>query len=349
MVLAALTFVAWPLFKTSRNASDSSRHLALIVVAVLIPLIAVILYSKLGRFRWQEELAASAAQTNPNAPEVQQMVAKLEKRLAEKPNDLDGWLMLGRSYLALEKMPAALVAYQKAYALDKENIEATMGLGEAMIMTDERAIAGEAGRLFEVVLTKEPNNPKALWYGAIGALTTGNLPTAQDRLQRMLALGPPANIRSIIERQLQDIQQQLGVTEAPVSSSAQSKITTESQRAVNVQVSIKPELEKTLDKKTPLFILVRDPAAPGPPFAAVRRAVGDLPLSVSISDRDAMMQGRGISNVESAQVVARVSKSGAPQAQPGDLYGEAQIKFDGNKAVNIKIVIDQVVGNAANR
>lgn len=349
MVLAALTFIAWPLLKTARGVSGNSRHLALITVAVVIPVVAAMLYGKLGRFHWQEELAASAVQANPNGPEVQQMVAKLEKRLAEKPNDLDGWLMLGRSYLALEKMPAALAAYQKAYDLDKENVEATMGLGEAMIMTDERAIAGEAGRLFEVVLKKEPNNPKALWYGAIGALTTGNLPTAQDRLQRMLALGPPANIRSIIERQLQDIQQQLGVAQAPTTAPAQSKAAAQSQRAVNVQVSIKPELEKTLDKKTPLFILVRDPVAPGPPFAAVRRAVGDLPLAVSISDSDAMMQGRGISNVESAQVVARVSKSGAPQAQPGDLYGEAQVKFDGNKTISVKIIIDQVVGNTANR
>jgi cytochrome c-type biogenesis protein CcmH len=128
----------------------------------------------------------------------------------------------------------------------------------------------------------------------------------------------------------------------------------QSQHVLKVQVTLAPELQtpelqKGLDQKTPLFILARDPAAPGPPLAAVRRAVGDLPLAVSITDNDAMMKGRGIGSVARVQVVARISKSGTPQAQPGDLYGDALVEFVGDKPANVKIVIDRTVGSAAGK
>jgi cytochrome c-type biogenesis protein CcmH len=353
MVLAALAFIAWPLIKAARvnppQPAVRRSYAALIVVVIVIPIAAATFYTKLGRWNWQEELAASSRSQSASTPEVEAMIAKVEQRLRDSPNDIDGWLMLGRSYMALEKSAPALGAYQKAYDLDKNNVEAAMGLGEAMIVVDERAITGKAGELFEAVLVREPNNPKALWYGAVGALSANNLPRAHERLQRMLALGPPENIRAIIERQLQDIQQQMASTGQgqPKASTPVTPGTTQSQRAIAVQVSIAPKLAANLDQKTPLFVLARDPTVPGPPLAAVRRAVGDLPVSVTITDKDAMMSGRGISNVSRVQVVARISKSGTPQAQAGDLYGEALVDLAGDKPVNVRIVIDRVVDNAS--
>jgi cytochrome c-type biogenesis protein CcmH len=360
MVLLAVAFIAWPLIRSrSEQTPPRSRYLALVVVAILIPATAATFYVQLGRWNWQQELATARGTNqlqNPNTAEIEAMVAKLEQRLRDSPTDVDGWLMLGRSYMELNKTSLALNAYQKAYDLDQNNVDAAMGLGEAMIVADERAIAGTAGQLFEAVLARQPDNPKALWYGAVGALASGNLPRAHERLQHMLALGPPENIRVIIERQLQDIQQQMsaagqaaGQPKPNAAPAVAPNTAPQPQRALAVQVSIAPALNKNLDKKTPLFVLVRDPAAPGPPLAAVRRAVGDLPLAVNITDNDAMLQGRGIGSVARVQVVARISKSGTPQAQPGDLYGEALVELASNNPVNVKIVIDRVVENAGGK
>jgi cytochrome c-type biogenesis protein CcmH len=167
-----------------------------------------------------------------------------------------------------------------------------------------------------------------------------------------LTLGPPENIRSIIERQLQDIQQQMAAAGPsavnPMPLPAPTKAA-QSPRALAVQVSIDPNLAKALDQKTPLFVLARNPGAAGPPLAAVRRAVGDLPLSVTITDGDAMIQGRGISGLAQVQVVARISKSGTPQAQPGDLYGEALVALVDEKPASVKIVINRVVETAGGK
>jgi cytochrome c-type biogenesis protein CcmH len=359
MVAVALAFIAWPLLKSKKNADGPRQRgvVALIVLAIAIPASAALLYIKVGRLHWQQEIADAATNPTVAAPDVLAMIAKLEQRLHDAPNDIDGWIMLGRSYAALEKPTQALTAYQKAYDLSSgNNIDAAMGLGEAMIVVDERSIAGKAGELFELVLAREPNNPKALWYGAIGALTRGNLPMAHQRFQHMLTLNPPQEVRTIIERQLQDIEQQLSASGQSLSkppnntpAPAAREKTQQSDRAITVHVSIAPELTKGLDKKTPLFVLARDPNAPGPPLAAVRRAVGDLPLTVTITDSDAMMAGRGISSVPRVQVVARISKTGTPQAQTGDLFGDAAVDFAAKPAAEIKILIDRAVAAAGGK
>jgi cytochrome c-type biogenesis protein CcmH len=368
MIVVALAFIAWPLLRSHKlEAADSAPqkgYLAIIVLAVAIPAFAALLYTKTGRMNWQQEIANAASDQAVSGPEVLAMVAKLERHLRDTPNDIDGWLMLGRSYAALEKSEQALAAYQKAYDLSGgTNVDAAMGLGEAMIMVDERALVGKAGELFEFVLTKEPSNPKALWYGAVSALNSGNLPLAHERLQRMMALDPPTQVRSIIERQLQDIEQQLKESgqsmpkvaansvpkAAPNSSPNSPQAKPQSNRAITVHVSLSSKLAKDLDKKTPLFVLARDPNAPGPPLAAVRRSVGDLPLTVTITDNDAMMAGRGISSVPRVQVVARVSKSGTPQAQPGDMFGDVAVDLSVTPAAETQIVIDRMVEGAAGK
>ena len=58
--------------------------------------------------------------------------------------------------------------------------------------------------------TKAPNHPKALWYGSIAALQAGDLRRGRDRLQLLLAQNPPEELRSVLERQIQDLNQQLG-------------------------------------------------------------------------------------------------------------------------------------------
>jgi cytochrome c-type biogenesis protein CcmH len=215
-----------------------------------------------------------------------------------------------------------------------EDVDATLTLAEALIQQDERSITGKAGQLFEQALARAPDNPKALWYGAISALSAGQLPAARERLQKILAQGPPDNIRTIIERQIQDIGQQLG---------EKARVSANNTKAIDVQVDIKPELLKGVDPKTALFILARDPEKGGPPLAVTRRVVGDLPARVTLSDSDAMMPGREISSAPRVEIVARISKSGTPQAQAGDIEGVATVEVPTTKSVTVNILIDRTV------
>ena len=151
-----------------------------------------------------------------------------------------------------------------------------IGLGEALAMTDEASLAGKAGRLFDAALERAPNHPKALWYGSIAALQAGDLRKGRDRLQLLLAQNPPPQLRSVLERQIQDLDQQLneaGQGGAPAATAGSEGATAAAHRSIRVAVSIAPSIREQLKGgPLPLFILARDPSAGGPPLAVQRHS-----------------------------------------------------------------------------
>ena len=100
-------------------------------------------------------------------PNPLEMVAKLEARLKENPDDLQGQIMAGRSYQALDRLPEAKKAWEKVLELDPKQNEAHYNLGVAMIETrkfDDPELFKEALTHFDVVLKDLPNQPAVNWY-----------------------------------------------------------------------------------------------------------------------------------------------------------------------------------------
>jgi cytochrome c-type biogenesis protein CcmH len=296
------------------------------------------------------------------------MVQQLERKLQSDPNDVEGWLMLGRSYTQLGRFARAADAYQQAYDLTKgNNVQAITGLGEALALTDEASLAGRAGQLFDAALSKEPNDPKALWYGGMAALQTGNLRVGRDRLQLLLqADNIPEQMRGILQGKVDEINGELGesgsalptpaagpapasVGSAPTGVPGGATATTQAepaasgqQRSIKVAIKLAPDIQQQLSAPVPLFVLARDPAAGGPPLAVQRHASTQLPLTVTLTEGDAMIPARTIASVPRVQIVARLSRSGAPQARSGDFFGEATYEF-GKSSGTVQITIDQRV------
>jgi cytochrome c-type biogenesis protein CcmH len=341
MVAAALLWLLLPLWQ-ARDAdvkapSPVERRTSTIVIALSIPLLAIALYGSLSNWDWNATQNSVAQKQD-----MDEALRKLEARLAENPSDVNGWLLLGRSYMAIGRSARATDAFQQAYDLSKgENVEAVLGLAEALFLTDQTTLSGRAGQLFESALAKAPNHPKALWYGSIAALQAGDLVKGRDRLKLLLAQNPPAELRPILERQIEDLNQQLGQTGEGASSAASASPDSTASKTIAVSVSIAPEIQRQLTSPVPLFVLARDPSG-GPPLAVQRHTSDSAPLRVELSERDAMMPSRTISSVPRVQIVARLSRSGTPQAQSGDFFGEADYEF-GKDSGTLNIMIDRTV------
>jgi cytochrome c-type biogenesis protein CcmH len=343
MLAAALLWLVIPLWRKSDNEGESidasERGIATAVVSVLVPAVAIAMYALLSNWDWDasEQEVAQSEQTDS-------LLAQLEERLKENPQDLNGWLLLGRAQAGMGRYPQAVDAYQHAYDLSKgENLDAIIGLGEAMFLSDQNTLAGRAGQFFEAALAKAPNNAKALWYGSVAALQAGDLRLGRDRLQGLLAQNPPPELQTILQRQIDDLNEQLG--EAGEGGAAAAGPVVESSasvsRTIDIAVSISPEIKAKIGSDVPLFVLARDPAG-GPPLAVQKHTAAALPLSITLSERDAMMATRTIASVPKVQVVARLSQSGSPQAQSGDFFGEAAFEF-GKDTGRLNIIIDRTV------
>jgi cytochrome c-type biogenesis protein CcmH len=333
LTTVTIALIVWPLLRTGVQRSSQ----AAVLVAVLIPGLVWLIYPKVSSHDWEvpsERIAAPAG----GAAALDNAIASLEKKLAENPADEQGWVLLGSSYLAMDRPGDAISAYQRAIDLSKgNNLAARLGAAEAAITANPEALSGPAGQEIEAVLAQDLRNPKALWYGGILALSRGDTASARARWEALLGLDPPQEVQQIIAAQLAQLDP--GRT-APQPADAGPTTAT----GIDIRVSLADSLRNRISPSAPLFIFVRDSAQPGPPLAVVRRMASEMPLTLRISDADLMLpDGPGLSALESAALVARVANSGNPVAQPGDLYGEATWSgLDGaEKAISIRI--DQIV------
>jgi len=303
---------------------------------VLILAAAAALYPLWSNWHWHD-----SAQNPAAGPDVAAMVAKLETHLREDPNDVTGWLMLGRSYVALERMDDAIVAYDHAHRLDAGNAEAALGLGEAMSLRAGGNITPEAAKLFEQALSIEPGNPKALLYGGFAAAARGDVAAARNRWLALKEMHPPAQIEQLLDARIAE----LGAAEAgntpvgnaPVGNAPEQA---ESDADVSVNIRIAPAIKARLTREAPLFVFAREPGGKGPPLAAKRLTSAAIGTQIHLSAADSMLPGRVLTKGRRVSITARVSFSGQPLPAAGDLYGE--LTYDVGQDGTRDLLIDRV-------
>ena len=318
MMLAAAIVVVCPLIQHEKRVSLLSISAVVVVLAL-----SAGLYAAIGTP--QEESAGSELAS------IEEMVAGLDQRLRDNPDDLAGWKMLGRTYFQLRVYDKAIQAYERAVQLESpSNGQTLVDLGEAIWMQDPTTLTGRAGELFENAIATSPNNAKALFYSGLVAAERGERFLAADRWETLLALSPPEGIQEILQQRIAELRgEEMPVQEPPAGP------------IVSAAIELAPAAEKAVDPNATVFIIARDPAQPSPPVAALRRRVNELPVVVPLSDSDAMVPGRLLSGFPELEIIARVSASGQPVAQPGDWFGEEIVRPA--ESGNISIVIDREV------
>ena len=110
---------------------------------------------------------------------------------------------------------------------------------------------------------------------------------------------------------------------APVAATMQPRLELTLTGAARRTIAIEVTLAEELDAIVPIFVIARDPSAPAAPVAVRRLFAGDLPARIELSDADAMLPSRRLSDLKVAQVLARASIGGTPSAQSGDLESAA--------------------------
>jgi len=314
---------------------DQGARVTAAVSTLLLAATAVALYVWSSQWTWPQE------DTSADSPAA--MVSRLAKRLESEPNDVQGWLMLGRSYTALGQLPLAQRAYQRADRLESgRNVEALIGLAEAMVMQANGSVDPRAARLFEQALTLEPNSEKALFYSAVAAQRRGDTPLAISRFEKMLQMGPPENIRNILQEQVAQLRASVaagatGAAAAAPATGAQSATSTSETPRVIVAVSIKPALAREIAPSSTVFVFVRAPGKPGPPLA-VKRLPATLPVSVELTAADSMVPGLSFAPNDTVEVSAKISADGSATPKSGDLIGS--VRYIVGRDFKKSIVID---------
>jgi cytochrome c-type biogenesis protein CcmH len=320
---------------------------AAFALAVLIPVAAALLYLWIG-----SPDALSPQDAVPGHPEltmeqIEGLVARLEARLREQPEDAEGWALLARSNLVLQRFPEAVKAYARATALVKDNASLYADYADAVAMTQGRRLQGEPERLVAQALKIDPDHVKALALAGTVAFEKKDFSGAIAYWERILKVAPPdSGIVASVRDSIAEARALGGGAAKPSVDAAKPSVTREpaaAPAAANVSgtVRLAPELAGKAAPTDVVFIFARAVSGPRMPLAVLRKQVRDLPVEFRLDDSMAMASTAKLSDQEKVVIGARISKGGGPVGQPGDLEGfSAPVKVGGG---GVAVVIDSEV------
>ncbi len=186
--------------------SSGSGRPTLVVIAVAVPVLAIAMYMLLGTPAMVEfDPSQQVAQQGKEMPSVEEMLASIKQRLKEKPNDTEGWFLLGRTYMVLEQHADAAKAFEQLLKLSGEESTVMLALADAVTMVQGGSMQGRPAELINKSLKLAPESQTALWMGGLMESQKGNFAQAityWKRLESMLGDEPEAlqRVHSMISK-----------------------------------------------------------------------------------------------------------------------------------------------------
>lgn len=202
---------------SATTTAQPSGRLAVIAAIVLLPLLTLGVYDRIGAPSLPDLPLTARAPTDDPMPQIRQMVAGLEQRLAAAPDDVEGWLMLGRSRAVLGEDAGSVAAYRRSLELAANDPRAVGGLAEALIGTARGVVTPEAQQRLRQLRSLTPDDLRADLYLGQAAAQGGDWQEALDRwrtvLERTTADTP---WRPSLENEVRRVAAELKVDPAPI-------------------------------------------------------------------------------------------------------------------------------------
>lgn len=348
---------------TATTESRRPAMLASLLVALLLPAAAIVLYQLKGEPAALDPAnlvagansASSGSDPATQGIEMDQAIAGLVAKLEANPDNAEGWALLGRAYQAMEKFADSRDALKRAHELEPNNPDLTIEYAQALALSGEgRRISGESRQLIEGVLAADPDHQRALWLIGISDYQAADYDAAIAAWNRLLpALPPESDIARSVRAQIADAQQ-LGGTN-PASGASPAKAAVEATTApasgvsaaaagprLTIEVSLDDSLKGKLESGSTLFVFARAENGPPMPLAIQRLSASSLPATITLDDSMGMIPSMKLSMFPSVVVGARISASGNAIAQAGDLQVLAE-GVDVNRKEPLTLVINSVV------
>lgn len=144
-----------------------------IALLLLLPIVALLGYGILGNPKALDPMQTVAApQMTPE--KINEMVAKLAEKMKANPEDIQGWLMLARSYKSLGRFEEAVQAYAKAEKAVYEDPDLLANYAEAVAMANGKGLTGKPAELVERALKIDPKHGHSLFLAGAAAMEAGD-------------------------------------------------------------------------------------------------------------------------------------------------------------------------------
>jgi len=328
--------------KVSERSSVTQKRSNLgmvVLLTIALPLSAILLYQQFTTYIANDEYneqqkLAQQAQT------IQQSIEALEQRLQDKPDDLEGWKILGQSYVVMQQFDKAVGAYSQAAALsDYSDPDLLVLLAETSSFANDGVFGTIENALLEQALAVNPKHERALWYAGYAAYSEDDYQAAVAYWQTLLSLVPADrnDVRDSLNKFVADAREKAGLEAAPAEQAALARV-------LYVQVTVAQELAKNYQDSDTVFIYARAKNGPKMPLSLVRVPLSALPIKVELTEATSMLPNMNLRSFEQVEVLARISPSGQAISQAGDLISAVvSVDFSQDSEHELEVSIQRVV------
>jgi len=298
----------------------------------------------------------------------------LAARLAQKPDDVQGWTLLGRAYQATDRASESLDAWRHAHALAPDDPAIGVEYAQALALAaPDHRIDGEAREVLEAIAKKDATNQRALWLLGIADYQARKYESAIARWNTLLPLlDAKSDVAASVRRQIAEAAalrdgKSAGEAQA-IAAKAEPARTDEGANPATaatppaaagagtpdvgmptagtprlaVSVSLDPRLAASADPDATLFVFARAAKGPPMPLAIRRLKASQLPITITLDDSMGMLPTMKLSMFPQVVVGARISRSGNALPQSGDLQA-LSAPVDVHRKDPVALTIDQQV------
>ncbi|MDN3557543.1 c-type cytochrome biogenesis protein CcmI [Halomonas maura] len=286
----------------------------------------------LALYRVQQQVAEDPEASLP------MLVQRLEEQAARQPDNPNVWRALFPLYRDSGRVAEADAALARLLELEGRRPWLLAELAQLRYFAADRELTEGVQALVDESLAADPGQPTVLGMLGIEAFENGDYQAAIDRWRRAIAgMDDPASAEAL-RQGIRVAQQRLGQPGEAAGPAGDAG------PGIRVRVSLAPELADRVADDTAVFVVARDLAGELPPLAVARTTVGELPLTLTLDDGDAMAPMARLSQVERARLVVRVSESGQAGPRPGDLFGRHDaVAVGATDGEPVEVVVDGVV------
>jgi cytochrome c-type biogenesis protein CcmH len=305
--------------QADENQAPRKSGWLLPVSLLLLPIFCLASYHYLGAAADEKILKMLEQNTqlsvdDPQAQFKQQaLFSAIEKRAAQRPDNIYYWILLAKRAVQQNDLSSAQFHYAQAIKASPEDSYLLAQYAEITFMLADSQFTDEVNRTMDKAFAIDSSNPTVLGLKGIQAFETEQWQLAITYWQeasRQMEQGSPT--ATALKAGIARAQKRLGI---------------EPQEQLSPQVEITVSIDKSIqfDPNQTVFVaLVAISGAPMP-LAAKKLRAGDLPITITLSNADAVMDGYNLSSVNKVKAVARLSQSGSATPQIGDW--EADIQF----------------------
>jgi cytochrome c-type biogenesis protein CcmI len=268
------------------------------------------------------------------AKDLEDFALGLRSKLSENPDDATGWMLLGRVFSSVNRFDSAIQAFNKSLQISPNSTATLISYSQALMMQGQESSIQQAKLVLQNLLRLEPDNSNAMGMLAVVAAKLGDKQLAIQNWQSLKSFVDESdpNYRLINQR----------IAELGMEENSQILPQESAPTVITINIDLDGMLEGKLPENGYLFVFAQDASgAVRMPAAVVKSQLSELPISIELSDANAMMPTYKLSQLTEARLVARISVDEDVAKAAGELQGEIVVTIHAGTSSQQQITINE--------